>query len=85
VCALLRNDCADNSGITVRITPESLCGLVRILQGLVRRKIFTTKVTKGHEEYIRFMIILYTKELQRFVRFLSFKPEVSNNRTKSLF
>ena len=28
---MLRNDCADNSGITVRITPESLCGLVRIL------------------------------------------------------
>jgi hypothetical protein len=32
VCALLRNHCAACSGITVRLTPESLCGIDRILQ-----------------------------------------------------
>jgi len=31
VCALLRNQCAACSGIGVRLTPESLCVLLRIL------------------------------------------------------
>jgi hypothetical protein len=32
VCGLRRIHCAACSGITVRLTPESLCGIKRILQ-----------------------------------------------------
>jgi len=42
---MLRNDCADNPGITVRITPESLCGLERILHLSA-----VTAVGKGTEQ-----------------------------------
>ena len=34
MCALLRNECAACPGITVRLTPELLCGLRRILHSL---------------------------------------------------
>jgi hypothetical protein len=55
VCALLRNQCAACSGIGVRLTPESMCALLRILQNWNPKRFLERKKEQYMEQkYLQF-------------------------------